>query len=556
MATDPIPTRSTGWASGPYSDLLFGAGGVYLLSALVITFVAGDAVAADWPLTVTWCIAILVASPHYGATLLRIYEHREERRKYALFAVWATLVITLVLVAALYQPYVGAMVVMVFLTWAPWHFAAQNYGISLMFLRRSGVEITPWAKRLLYASFIFSSALALLALHIAGSDSIRAPARNEGYADLALVSLGIPGPIATVLMLVCVGAYVVALIGSAVLLRRKATLRELLPVASLVLCQALWFTVPSILDLERAWATPTLVFAAIWISGAHSLQYLWITFYYTKRREPGTHLPAYLAKAILAGNAVFVLPGLFFASRLFGADVSFEKGLSALVFSIVNIHHFVLDGAIWKLRDGRVARVLLRGDTGIAHDSAPTRTRKRRWLHAAVWSVFALCVVIEVGELARQQAERHGAYAVVGTLLDGLDWVGRPHEFSRIRIGRILLQRGDYARARAHFERSARDRPSLAAWGGLGRALEGEGDLSAAAEAYEAGLVLDPSDAALLRSAGFTRLRIGQPDRAAEFFERSLEREPGHKRTREGLEEARRGLNGASKTPDPQPRVR
>ena len=556
MATDPIPTRSTAWASGPIPDLLFGAGGAYLLSALVIAFVARDAVAADWPLTVTWCIAILVASPHYGATLLRIYEHREERRKYALFAVWATLVIALVLVIALYQPYVGAMVVMVFLTWAPWHFAAQNYGISLMFLRRSGVEITPWAKRLLYASFIFSSALALLALHIAGSDSIRAPARNEGYADLALVSLGIPGPIATVLMLVCVGAYVVALIGSAVLLRRKATLRELLPVASLVLCQALWFTVPSILDLERAWATPTLVFAAIWISGAHSLQYLWITFYYTKRREPGTHLPAYLAKAILAGNAVFVLPGLFFASRLFGADVSFEKGLSALVFSIVNIHHFVLDGAIWKLRDGRVARVMLRGDTGIAHDSAPTRTRKRRWLHAAVWSVFALCVVIEVGELARQQAERHGAYAVVGTLLDGLDWVGRPHEFSRIRIGRILLQRGDYARARAHFERSARDRPSLAAWGGLGRALEGEGDVSAAAEAYEAGLVLDPSDAALLRSAGFTRLRIGQPDRAAEFFERSLEREPGHKRTREGLEEARRGLNGASKTPDPQPRVR
>ena len=41
-----------------------------------------------------------------------------------------------------------------------------------------------------------------------------------------------------------------------------------------------------------------------------------------------------------------------------------------LVASVVNLHHFVLDGAIWKLRDGRVARVLLRtaegpGETGV-----------------------------------------------------------------------------------------------------------------------------------------------------------------------------------------------
>ena len=549
MAADPIPSRSTAWANGPIPDLLLGAGGAYLLSAVLIALVARDAVAADWPLTVTWCIAILINSPHYGATLLRIYEHREERRKYALFAVWATLLIAFAFVVALYQPFMGALLVTVFLTWSPWHFAGQNYGIALMFLRRSGVEITPWAKRLLYASFLLSFALTLLALHVVGSNSIQAPTRNEGYASLSLLNLGIPGPIATVLMIGCAGAYLLSLIGAAVLLRRKATLRELVPVASLVLCQALWFTVPSILDLERAWSTPTLAFAAIWISGVHSLQYLWVTFYYAKRSAPGTRLPAFLAKATLAGNAVFVLPGLIFVPRLFGTDVSFEAGLSVLVFSVVNIHHFVLDGAVWKLRDGRVARVLLRGDTGIAQDSAPIRTRKLRWLSTAVWSVFALCVAIEVGELARQQAEKRGAFAIVGALLDGLDWVGRPHEFSRIRIGRILLERGDLAGAQVQFERSARDRPSLAAWGGLGRALERAGDLRAAAEAYDAGLELDPADPALLRSAGFVRLRIGQPDRAAELFERSLEWEPDHERTRRGLERAQRGLERASKAP-------
>jgi tetratricopeptide (TPR) repeat protein len=163
--------------------------------------------------------------------------------------------------------------------------------------------------------------------------------------------------------------------------------------------------------------------------------------------------------------------------------------------------------------------------------------------------VFALCVAVEVGELARQHAEKRGAFGLVGALLDGLDWVGRPHEFSRIRIGRILLESGEYEKARVHFERSAKDRPSLAALGGLGRALERGGDLNAAVEAYEAGLVLDPSNAELLRSAGFARLRIGQPNRAVEFFQRSLRREPGNERALKGLERAQRGRNRASETP-------
>ncbi|MCH8891527.1 MAG: tetratricopeptide repeat protein [Myxococcales bacterium] len=469
----------------------------------------------------TWCIAILINSPHYGATLLRIYEHREERRKYALFAVWATLLIGLAFVVALHQPFVGALLVTVFLSWSPWHFAGQNYGISLMFLRRSGVEITPWAKRLLYASFLLSFALTFLALHVEGSNSIQAPARNEGYADLSLLNLGIPGSIATVLMVGCAGAYLLTLIGAAVLLRRKATLRELVPVASLVLCQALWFTVPSILDLERAWSTPTLAFAAIWISGVHSLQYLWVTFYYAKRSAPGTRLPAFLAKATLAGNAVFVLPGLIFVPRLFGTDVSFEAGLSVLVFSVVNIHHFVLDGAVWKLRDGRVARVLLHGDTGIAQDSAPIRTRKLRWLSTAVWSVFALCVAIELVfvwemEFGVQRALSSEEYERVQLAANRLEWIGRgdpsvhqlladglarqEYEFAVDR--RLPPAQLHFFGARHHYQRSLELHPSAGAWLGLGNVHYTVGDFPQAHVAYDAALALEPRHArALTRKA-------------------------------------------------------
>ena len=62
---------------------------------------------------------------------------------------------------------------------------------------------------------------------------------------------------------------------------------------------------------------------------------------------------------MLAGAAIWTAPVLLLAPGVFGR-VPYDLGLSALVAAAVNLHHFVLDGAIWKLRDGRVARIPLR----------------------------------------------------------------------------------------------------------------------------------------------------------------------------------------------------
>ena len=44
------------------------------------------------------------------------------------------------------------------------------------------------------------------------------------------------------------------------------------------------------------------------------------------------------------------------ASYLFRAD--FTQSV-LIVTAVVNIHHFVLDGALWKLRDRRIAALLV-----------------------------------------------------------------------------------------------------------------------------------------------------------------------------------------------------
>ena len=62
-----------------------------------------------------------------------------------------------------------------------------------------------------------------------------------------------------------------------------------------------------------------------------------------------------LSDRIAVGRALWRELVIGFAEQLGSLDVGFTQ-LAAL-YAIVNIHHFVLDGAIWKLRDGRVARM-------------------------------------------------------------------------------------------------------------------------------------------------------------------------------------------------------
>ncbi len=66
---------------------------------------------------------------------------------------------------------------------------------------------------------------------------------------------------------------------------------------------------------------------------------------------------AYFVTLIAGGIALFI-PGPWLVSVLLHYDFS----TSFLIFlSLVNIHHFILDGQLWKLRDTRVASLLVDG---------------------------------------------------------------------------------------------------------------------------------------------------------------------------------------------------
>jgi hypothetical protein len=138
IAAPKAPSR---WLFGPARDLILGCGLWYLV-ALALLCVEGPTIRAATGAAILPMLTLVFGTPHYGATLLRVYERREDRRGYAIFAVWTTALLALLFVVAVHQPLLGSLILTVYLTWSLWHYTGQNYGLTVMFLRRRGVPVS------------------------------------------------------------------------------------------------------------------------------------------------------------------------------------------------------------------------------------------------------------------------------------------------------------------------------------------------------------------------------------------------------------------------------
>src|SRR5262245_46444781 len=130
---------ATGWLYGPTIDLLLGAGVIYIVTLPLVVGLQRSGQLNAWPIIVTALISLFLGGPHYGATILRVYDRREDRQRYAVFAIWVTAAIAALFVGGLHSILLGSILVTVYACWNPWHFSGQNYGVALMFLRRRGI---------------------------------------------------------------------------------------------------------------------------------------------------------------------------------------------------------------------------------------------------------------------------------------------------------------------------------------------------------------------------------------------------------------------------------
>jgi hypothetical protein len=231
------------WLVGPVTDLLFGCGLAYAF--VFAAHALAGAAFRDWiPFAWLPIATLLVSTPHYGATLLRVYEDATERRLQARIAVWATAALCVAFWFGLRSVAIGSLFVTLYLTWSPWHYTAQNYGVAMVLLRRRGAAPSPTAVRLLYASFICSFALAFVSLHGQASPPYY-PDSLTGYAYYVR-TLGIPPTLRDVALALGGLAWLGLAGGAATLLVRGAGLRATAPALSVMLSQTLWFVAPAL----------------------------------------------------------------------------------------------------------------------------------------------------------------------------------------------------------------------------------------------------------------------------------------------------------------------
>jgi len=473
-------------------------------------------------------------------------ESPADRARYRIFALWGTLAFVALFVVSLRSVWLGSLVLTVYLTWSPWHYTGQNYGICLMLLRRRGVDFDAGLKRWIYASFVLSYLLTFLAVHSGGGGSSYAPV-SYGGTVFRLIKLGIPYDLGSALLAAAAVAYGACLLVAGRRLLRITSLRSLGPALVLVFTQSMWFSIPVLVrhwDVMGQGAFFDRLYGPVgflWIAGAHSLQYLWITGYYASRApDARSGLLSFLLKACLAGYAVWTLPALLFAPGVLGS-LPHESGLAVMVASVVNLHHFVLDGAIWKLRDGRVARVLLRSEP---RPSGATGAVRNGWVARGVQIAGACCLIYGLGMLVAgdfgfQRAVQGGRLAEAAEALDRSARLGRDGPRGHVQLGRRLARAGRLDEARDRFERSIALQPTAEAWQSLGLLHEQQRRPAMAAEAYEAAAELQPSDAGLHYRAGLLWLRLGEIDRAEAALSRALEIAPDEQRIRKSLDRAR-----------------
>jgi hypothetical protein len=452
-ATASTP-RASGWLYGPVPDLLLGCGLLYAL--LFVAFALfGPSLRALQPSFLIPVLILLVSMPHYGGTLVRVYDQRRDRRSYALFSVWATLLIAALFVWGTFASVVASWLFTVYITWSPWHYTGQNYGLAVMFLRRRGVPLSTGVKRLFYASFLLAYGLTFLVFHSAISLIDYNTSQSEN-APVAFLPLGIPPALHRVLFPLAAAAYAATLAATAALLLRRARVRDLVPAAALALTQALWFSIPFAVryfGVSTGLEPVDLLRNRIedyfkWVALGHAAQYLWVTSYYARGSGSWRGFPRYFGKVLASGVAVWTLPVLLFAPLVRGR-YEYAGGLALLVASAVNLHHFVLDGAIWKLRNSRIASVLIRAEperpAGLPEPVAP----RKGWLRPAVWVAATAGLAVGVSVLwledfALRAAFLRSDYAGLNRVLDRMAWLGRDNSAARLLAARGAARAGDW----------------------------------------------------------------------------------------------------------------
>lgn len=316
----------------PAFDYLLIGGGLSLFVTAMVLILRDRAELLD-DTTLPYFI-LLSNSAHFAASTVRLYTKPDAYKTRPFVTMGLPLVTLLLLTVCVFQAgRLGPAVQALYLTWSPYHYAAQAYGLAVMYCYRSGCQISGGEKNALWLISMVPFAYAFLTGSGVGIDWI---------LPRTVLNLPVTDDIRRVLSS---GLVLLAFSTPLALLAKVwRSHGRPLPLISLlvVFSNGIWWLVLSSLN-AFAWAT---IF--------HGIQYLAIVMIFHVKdhmaREGNTHGKLYhglwfYAVCLLLGYSLFNVLPLAFILAGFGRVESI-----LLVVATINIHHFIVDGYIWRLK--------------------------------------------------------------------------------------------------------------------------------------------------------------------------------------------------------------
>ncbi|MCP3980059.1 MAG: hypothetical protein GY716_12205 [bacterium] len=333
--------------SHPAFDYLLIGGGISLLVTLIVVLhPAGSGIVGIETLPLFFLAA---NAAHFAASTVRLYTKPDAYRSLPFLTMAFPLVSLLVLTAGMFWAgQLGPHLRSLYLTWSPYHYAAQAYGLAVMYTYRSGCKLADGDKKLLRGvallpflhNFVTAPEVGLdwlLPQSVLDSGGV-ALARGSVYWALLVLALASP-------------------VWLFIRVWRSASGPMPLIAMLTVVTNGVWFFVLSPLD--------AFIYATIF----HSVQYLAIVIIFhlkdQKARPDNRHGALYhvlwfYGMSLALGYALFYCLPLAYVFAGFGRVESM-----LLVVAAINLHHFIVDGYIWRLGRGDANRHVV--------DSGPTR---------------------------------------------------------------------------------------------------------------------------------------------------------------------------------------
>jgi len=524
--------QSALWIYNPGLDLIVGCG-AWSAPLLLLSYFSAASSARAWSVAF-YVLALFFNYPHYMATIYRAYHRSEDFQKYRIFTVHITTLMLLTLLLSHFWLRLLPWIFTIYLTWSPWHYSGQNYGLFMMFARRAGADPDRSTRRALYGAFVASYLILFLGFHTGPS------------TDPLFLSLGIPAVVSRWEQIILIVAFVGLSTFGLSRLASATGWRKLIPSLTLFSSQFLWFLLPAAISLIRGLEIPQNRYSSGVLAVMHSAQYLWITSYYARREASGetssetSNKPgrnwrplAYFGVLVVGGIALFV-PGPWLASRAFHHDFT----ASFLIFTaLVNIHHFILDGAIWKLRDGRIASLLLNSRERIAHaagEAGGQFAAAWRWLVGTSSGARSLRIGAALLLLVWGTLDQARYYLALNA--DDLHDLQRAEALNsfdstlQMRLAHRAMEEGQVQQAEAAWRRAMQANPAdPAPRQGLLQLLIDQDRFDEAFSLTEASLKYTPKDANLLVDRGLLALRQGHRDQALANWDQALAVDPRQK---------------------------